>query len=346
MTMDKKLVELTTRIDCSYNDLNIKIDELNTRMKSMGGHIASTSAPKHPGQLPGKAVQNPKEYAHAISTVHTSVTEDSEIQKGEVLRPRSRQEIELGFFARLVERAHDPSNPSPIPPPYVPVLPFLERIAQIEERIFKKHKMMFIKCIKELEEKVPLVDTPKEVIMERPQEAQEIVELSFECNAIIQRKVIPKKLGDPGSFTLPCSLGPLVLNKSLCDLGASVSLMHLSVAKRLGFDKFKPSCIHLILADRSVRVPHGMLEDLPKKIGSVEITIDFVVLEMDEEPKDPLILGRLFLATACALIDLQMGKIDLNLGKNLNMSFDISKKMKKPTIEGQLFFIEEERRIT
>ncbi|KAG7531740.1 Retrotransposon gag domain [Arabidopsis suecica] len=341
MTMDKKLAELTTRIDCSYNDLNIKIDALNTRVKTMEGHIASTSAPKHPGQLPGKSVQNPKEYAHAITTVRTSATEDSGIQEGEVLRPKSRQEIELDFFARLVERAYDPSNPIPIPPAYEPKPYFPERIAQVNARIFQKHKMMFIKCIKELEEKIPLVDTPKEVIMERPQEAQQIVELSFECSAIIQRKVIPKKLGDPGSFTLPCSLGPLVFNNSLCDLGASVSLMPLSVAKRLGFDKLKPSSIHLILADRSVRVPHGMLEDLPVKIGSVEIPTDFVVLEMDEEPKDPLILGRPFLATAGALIDVQMGKIDLNLGKNLHMSFDIAKKMKNPTIEGQFFFIEE-----
>jgi len=132
-----------------------------------------------------------------------------------------------------------------------------------------------------------------------------------------------------------------VFNKSLCDLGALVSLMRLSFAKRLGFDKFKPSSIHLILADRSVRVPHGMLEDLPVKIGLVEIPTDFVVQEMDEKLKDPLIFERPFLATAGALIDVQMGKIDLNLGKNLQMSFDISKKMKKLTIEGQRFFIEE-----
>ena len=166
MTMDKKLAELTTRIDCSYNDLNLKIDALNTRVKTMKGHIASTSAPKHPGQLPGKSVQNPKEYAHAITTVSTSATEDSGIQEGEVLRPKSRQEIELDFFARLVERAYDPSNPIPIPPPYEPKPYFPERIAQINARIFQKHKMMFIKCIKELEEKIPLVDTPKEVIKE------------------------------------------------------------------------------------------------------------------------------------------------------------------------------------
>ena len=83
-----------------------------------------------------------------------------------------------------------------------------------------------------------------------------------------------------------------------------------------------------------------MLEDLPVKTGSDEIRTDFVVLEMDKEPKDPLILGKPFLPTAGALIDVQMGKIDLKLGKNLHMSFYISKKMKKPTIEGQPFFIE------
>jgi len=49
----------------------------------------------------------------------------------------------------------------------LPELPFTGRIAQIKEGIFKKHKMMFIKCIKELEKKIPLVDTPKEVIIER-----------------------------------------------------------------------------------------------------------------------------------------------------------------------------------
>jgi len=62
---------------------------------------------------------------------------------------------------------------------------------------------------------------------------------------------------------------------------------------------------------------------------------------MDEEPKDPLILGRSFLATAGAIIDVKKGKIDLNLGKDFRMTFDVKDAMKKPTIEGQLFWIEE-----
>jgi len=144
--------------------------------------------------------------------------------------------------------------------------------------------------------------------------------LSHECSAIIQKKIIPKKLSDPGSFTLPCSLGPLAFNRCLCDLGALVNLMPLSVVKRLGFTQYKSCSISLILADRSVRIPHGLLENLPIRIEAVEIPTDFVVLEMDEEPKDPLILGRPFLATAGAMIDVKKGKIDLNLGKDFGMS--------------------------
>jgi len=75
--------------------------------------------------------------------------------------------------------------------------------------------------------------------------------------------------------------------------------------------------------------------------GVVEVPTDFVVLEMDEEPKDPLILGRTFLATVGAIIDVKKGKIDLNLGRDLKMTFDITNTMKKPTIEGNVFWIEE-----
>ncbi|CAA7040963.1 unnamed protein product [Microthlaspi erraticum] len=136
-------------------------------------------------------------------------------------------------------------------------------------------------------------------------------------------------------------LGPLSFKNSLCDLGSSVSLMPLSVAKRLGYHKYQACGISLVLADRSIRLPTGMLEDLPLRIGNVEIPTDFIVLEMDEEPTDPLILGRPFLATARAMIDVCEGTIELNLGKDLRMKFDIKDTMRKPTIEGQLFYVEE-----
>ncbi|CAA7025707.1 unnamed protein product [Microthlaspi erraticum] len=173
----------------------------------------------------------------------------------------------------------------------------------------------------------------KDAVQQRTREAQGMVVLTRECSAIIQRKVISDKKEDPGSFTLPCMLGPLSFKNSLCDLGSSVSLMPLSVAKRLGYHKYQACGISLVLADRSIRLPTGMLEDLPLRIGNVEIPTDFIVLEMDEEPTDPLILGRPFLATARAMIDVCEGTIELNLGKDLKMKFDIKDTMRKPTIE-------------
>ncbi|XP_024010409.1 uncharacterized protein LOC112085428 [Eutrema salsugineum] len=90
--------------------------------------------------------------------------------------------------------------------------------------------------------------------------------------------------------------------------------MPYSVAVNLGMTDFKPTRISLILADRSTRIPEGVLEDVPIKVGDCMIPTDFVVLEYGEEPKDPLILGRPFLATAGAIIDVRKGRIALNVG--------------------------------
>ncbi|WZY88242.1 hypothetical protein YC2023_044977 [Brassica napus] len=133
----------------------------------------------------------------------------------------------------------------------------------------------------------------------------------------------------------------MVFEKCLCDLGASVSLMPLSVAKKLGFTQYKKCRLSLMLADRSVKYPVGILEDLPVKIGKYEIPTDFVVLEMGEEAQDPLILGRPFLATAGAIVNVKEGTIDLHLGKENILHFDIKRKMRKPTVFGQAFYIEE-----
>jgi len=162
-----------------------------------------------------------------------------------------------------------------VPSPYKLPLPFPGRFKKV---LIAKYRALLEKQIKDLDVTMPLVDYfalipdshnyVKDLITERIKEVKGMVVLSHECSAIIQQKVIPRKLGDPGSFTLPCSLGPLTFTRCLCNLGASVGLMPLSVAKKLGFDKYKTCNISLILADKSIRIPHGLLEDLPVKIGS------------------------------------------------------------------------------
>ncbi|XP_010436735.2 PREDICTED: uncharacterized protein LOC104720543 [Camelina sativa] len=226
-----------------------------------------------------------------------------------------------------------------IPPPYKPPLPFP---GQFRKEPLEKDKALFEKQMQELELRMPLMDAftlippyqkfLKDAVMERMKQVQGMVIFNHECSTIIQRTATPKKLSDTGSFTLPCSIGPLNFGRCLCDLGASVSLVPLTVAKRLGFEKFKSIDIQLVLADRTTRLPTGVLEDLPVKIGSVDVPNDFVVLEMDVEQRDTLIFGRQFLATAGAMIDVRNGKINLKLGEDLTMQFDIQETMKKPSI--------------
>ncbi|KAL1213171.1 hypothetical protein V5N11_026431 [Cardamine amara subsp. amara] len=114
--------------------------------------------------------------------------------------------------------------------------------------------------------------------------------------------------------------------------------MPYSVAKRLGFTKFKPTKISLVFADRSTKLPVGVIEDLHVRIGDTLIPADFVVLELDEEPKDPLILGRAFLCRARAIIDVKEGIVDLRLGDML-VRLEMNKLLKKPMIDGQTFVI-------
>ncbi|KAG7585761.1 Retrotransposon gag domain [Arabidopsis thaliana x Arabidopsis arenosa] len=288
MEIAKKLAEMNNKIDCSYNDLNIKVEALTSKVRYMEGQTGSTSAPKITG-LPGKSIQNPKEYtANAITirydrelpTRHAlnSITAGSVVQEGEDFC-----QDDVVADQTLEEPILDKQSTRP---PASPVAPTVEK---------------------------PAAAKTKDTVFVPP----------------------PKKLGDPGSFTLPCSIGPITFSNCLCDLGGYISLMPLSVAKRLGFNEYKSCNKFLILGDGSVRLPHGLLEDVPIKIGNVEVPTDFIVLEMDEEPKDPLILGRPFLATAGAVIDVKKGKIDLNLGQDFKIKFDINDAMKKPTRHDQ-----------
>ncbi|KAG7583528.1 hypothetical protein ISN44_As08g030360 [Arabidopsis suecica] len=150
---------------------------------------------------------------------------------------------------------------------------------------------------------------------------------------------IPKKLPDPGSFVLDCSISTDRFPRSLCDLGSSINLLPHSVGVRLGMTNFKATRITLLLADRSKRIPDGILEDVPVKIGQCLIPTDFVVLEYEEEPPDLLILGRSFLAFAGARIDVKLGQIALHVC-DVVMNYDMDKLRKLPTIDGQAFSVE------
>ncbi|XP_010456770.1 PREDICTED: uncharacterized protein LOC104738268 [Camelina sativa] len=129
----------------------------------------------------------------------------------------------------------------------------------------------------------------------------------------IEGVIIPTKLEDPGPFNLPCSFSYLHYNKCLCDLGVSISVMPYSIAQKLGQTELKTSNLYII------------------KLGKARISTDFVVKDMDKELEDPIILGRPFLATDGAVIDVKEGLVTLNIVEDVIMKFDINNPTNLPS---------------
>ena len=92
-----------------------------------------------------------------------------------------------------------------------------------------------------------------------------IVSLTATCRAVIQ-KTLSEKRQDPGSFTIPCKIGDANKGKALCDFGASINLMPLSIAKRLSLGELTPSAMTLQMADRTLAHLEGILEDVLIKV--------------------------------------------------------------------------------
>ena len=136
--------------------------------------------------------------------------------------------------------------------------------------------------------------------------------LTEECSTILQRN-LPPKLKDPRSFSTPYIIGNMAIGKALCDLGASIKLIPLSIVKKLGISEVKPTIVSLQLADRSIKFAHGIVEDVLVKVGKFIFPVDFVVLDMEEDANIPLILRRPFFATSRALIDVQKRELTLRV---------------------------------
>ncbi|MCI01307.1 hypothetical protein A2U01_0022332, partial [Trifolium medium] len=117
------------------------------------------------------------------------------------------------------------------------------------------------------------------------------INMTEECSAIIQKK-LPQKKKDPGSFTIPCSIGNIVVGRALCDLGASINLMPLSMMKKIPGAMAKPTKMQLSLADRSIVHPYGILHDVLVRVAEFVFSADFVILDMEDDAEvEPLLLG-------------------------------------------------------
>ena len=153
----------------------------------------------------------------------------------------------------------------------------------------------------------------KEILAnKRKLEDYETVKLNEECSAILQNK-LPPKLKDPGSFTIPCAIGDTYCGKALCDLGASINLMPMSVFRKLGIGEARPTTVTLQLADRSFAHPEGKIEDVLVRVDKFIFPTGFIVLDYEADKEVPIILGRPFLTTGRTLIDVQKGELTMRV---------------------------------
>ncbi|XP_050920323.1 uncharacterized protein LOC127137961 [Lathyrus oleraceus] len=145
----------------------------------------------------------------------------------------------------------------------------------------------------------------------------------LECNSIAENR-LAKKEKDPKSFSIPCVLGNHVIGKALLDLGASVSLMPLAVCNRLNLGETQTTRMSLQLADRFVKYPIGILEDIPVRLSQLYIPTDFVVMDIKEDEEIPILLDRPFLSMAEAIIYVKRRKMNFEVGDE-KVEFILSK---------------------
>nr|GEX44567.1 reverse transcriptase domain-containing protein [Tanacetum cinerariifolium] len=157
------------------------------------------------------------------------------------------------------------------------------------------------------------------------------------CSPVVLKKLL-EKLGDPGRFLIPCDFSEFENCLALADLGASINLMTLSIWKKLGLPTLNDTKMVLELADRTISKPTGVVENVFVKVGKFYFLADFVVLDFIADTRIPLILGRPFMSTAHALIDVYKGEIilrhddqslTLKCGDTLSISYNNFKSLNK-----------------
>ena len=141
----------------------------------------------------------------------------------------------------------------------------------------------------------------------------------------------PAKMTDPGSFTVPSLIGGINLGRTLCELGASINLMPLSIFKKWKIGEIQPTLIRLNFEDRSIAKPEGNIEDVLVKVDKFMFPTNFIILDYEADREVPIILGRpLFLATCHTLIDVHQGEMTMCINRE-EVKFNVINAMKFTT---------------
>ena len=158
------------------------------------------------------------------------------------------------------------------------------------------------------------------------------------CSVVIQR-ILPPKFKDPGSVTIPCSIGAVSVEKTLIDLGAIINLMPLFMCRRIRNLEIAPTRMTLQLAARSITRPYGVVEDVLVKVRQFTFLVDFVIMDIEEDADIPFILGRPFMLTAKCVVDMGNGNLEMSVNDQ-KATFNLFDAIKHPNDHRACFKVE------
>ncbi|GJS26945.1 reverse transcriptase domain-containing protein [Tanacetum coccineum] len=309
--------------------------------------VGNTNQASSSSSLPSNTIPNPRNEAKAITTrsgvsydgppipppvveKEPEVTKDTELPSTEDIQPPLVQEQ-----TKDKEPIEEPSlaQKTKTNLPY-PSRLAKEKIREKDDILASKFMEIFRNLHFELSFADALIHMPKFAPMFKKMlnNKDKLIELTKtplneNCSAVVLKK-LPEKLGDPGRFLIPCDFSEFDSYLALADLGASINLMPLSIWKKLQLPGLTETKMVLELADRTISKPTA--EKVVVRVDGFTFLADFVVVNFEPDPRVPIILGRPFLRTAKALIDLYEEKLTLRVGKEELVYFaDKSEKNKE-----------------
>ncbi|GKE36846.1 reverse transcriptase domain-containing protein, partial [Tanacetum coccineum] len=299
-------MDLKTQLETVAKNHQASIQNLETKFDK----LADKQSGRPSGSLPSNTQPNPKGLAMSIDEEDEEPTPQPKTQN-----PKPVKETTL-------------------PKPYKPKILYPQHLRK--EKMEARYEK-FLDVIRPVRINIPLIDVLagmpnygkflKELISNKHKIEQiSAAFLSDESSAMIHNKV-PPKLGDPESFLILCNFNKTFSCNALADLGASINLMPYSLYAKLYLENLKPTKMSVRLADRSFQYPVGIAENMLVEVGKFIFPADFVILEMEEDRKVPLILGRPFLHIADAVIRVKQKQLNLGVGTE-RMIFNIDSAMK------------------
>ncbi|GJZ41056.1 reverse transcriptase domain-containing protein [Tanacetum coccineum] len=291
------------------NNFETSMAKQSNELKNMMASFFQMQSPLGSGSLPSNTIANPRGDLKAITTL-SGVSYDgptipptiSPLPKEVECEPEATkdkvQTINLGSTAHVQPSVIQvPILKPDVAPKTNPNLLHFDLSFEDALLHIPKFASTFKSLLSNKEKLFKFVNTP----------------LNENCSAVHLKK-LPEKHGDPDRFLIPCDFPELDKCLALADLGASINLMPLSIWKKLSLSELTLTRMTLELANRSIAYPVGVSEDVFVKVGKFYFLTDFVVVDYDVDPRVPLILGRPFLRTARALIDVHGEELILRNG--------------------------------